>query len=86
MSTVTIELPEEIVLLAAERAGKAHLPVAEWLSLRIAGRRGLRATEGFDAMGYPSGWFERTTGSLADVDDFCEPADRPEVPSFPLEL
>jgi hypothetical protein len=50
-----------------------------WIGLRIAGRRARKASEP-DAMGYPAGWFERTSGSLADMDDFREPEDPPVAP------
>ena len=35
---------------------------------------------------YPVGWFERTSGSLVDVEDFREPADPPLPPVAPLEF
>lgn len=86
MTTLTIELPDETARLAAEQARRAHMTLSEWISARIAGRRRARGLGERDALGYPPGWFERTCGSLADVDDFCEPADPPVPPIGPLEL
>jgi hypothetical protein len=37
-------------------------------------------------LGYPLGWFERTMGALADVEDLREPEDRPAPPVSPIEL
>ena len=86
MTTLTIELPDEAARLAAEKARRAHLTLAEWIGLRIAGRRRTRgAAAGRDALGYPAGWFERIGGSLAEVEDFREPADPPVAPVAPLE-
>ena len=86
MTTLTIELPDEAARLAAEKARRAHMTLAEWVGMRIAGRRRARGAGGRDALGYPAGWFERTGGSLADVEDFREPADPPVAPVAPLEL
>ena len=86
MSTLTIELSDEAACMAAEKARDAHMTLAEWVSMRIAGRRMARTVSDRDAMGYPPGWFERTRGSLSDVEDFREPADRPVAPVAPLEL
>lgn len=86
MTTVTIELPDEAARIAAEKARRANMTLAEWIGVRIAGRRKSGKRGEHDAMGYPSGWFERTAGSLADVDDFHEPADVPAKPIAPLEL
>ena len=58
--------------VAAEKARHAHMSLAEWIGVRIAGRRGAGER---DEMGYPCGWFERTCGSLMDMEDFREPAD-----------
>lgn len=85
MSTLTIELPDETARLAAEKAGQVNLTLAEWVSLRIAGRSRVRAATALDDMGYPSGWFEHTAGSLAEVEDFREPDDFSELPVGPLE-
>ncbi len=86
MTTLTIELPDEAARIAADKARRAHMTLAEWVGLRIAGRRRARGTGGRDALGYPAGWFERTSGSLAEVEDFREPADPPVAPVAPLEL
>lgn len=86
MTTLTIELPDEAARIAAEKARRAHMTLAAWAGLRIAGRRPARGTGGRDALGYPPGWFERTSGSLAEVVDFREPADPPVAPAAPLEL
>lgn len=86
MTTLTIELPDEAARLAAEKARRAHMTLAEWVGVRIAGRRRARGAVGRDALGYPAGWFERTGGSLAEVEDFREPADPPVAPVAPLEL
>ena len=86
MTTLTIELPDEAARLAAEKARRAHMTLAEWAGLRIAGRRRARSAGGRDALGYPPGWFERTSGSLAEVEDFREAADPPVAPAAPLEL
>ncbi len=86
MTTLTIELPDDDARLAAEKARRAHMTLAEWIGLRIAGRRRVRSAGGRDALGYPAGWFERISGSLAEVEDFREPADPPVVPVAPLEL
>jgi hypothetical protein len=86
MTTVTIELPDEAARMAAEKARRAHMTLAEWIGMRIAGRRRAHSASDRDALGYPAGWFERTSGSLADVEDFREPADPPAAPVAPLEL
>jgi hypothetical protein len=86
MSTLTIELSDEAARIAAEKARRAHMTLAEWAGMRIAGRRRARDVSGRDAMGYPPGWFERTAGSLSEAVDFCEPPDPPVVPVTPLEL
>ena len=86
MTTLTIELPDETARLAEERARQAQMTLSEWISTRIAGRRSARSRGERDRFGYPAGWFERTVGSLADVEDFCEPADPPLRPITPLNL
>jgi hypothetical protein len=86
MTTLTIELPDEAARLAAEKASRAHMTLAEWVRVRIAGRRRAAVASERDALGYPVGWFERTSGSLADVGDFCAPDDPPANPIAPLEL
>jgi len=86
MTTLTIELPDEAARIAAEKARSAHMTLSEWVGMRIAGRRRARGAGARDALGYPAGWFERTGGSLADVEDFREPADPPATPVGPLEL
>lgn len=86
MTTLTIELPDEAARIATAKARRAHMTLAEWVGLRIAGRRRARVTGERDALGYPPGWFERTSGSLADVADFREPADPSVPPVAPLEL
>jgi hypothetical protein len=53
------------------------MTLAEWAGMRIAGRRMARGVGERDALSYPLGWFERTDGSLAEVEDFREPADPP---------
>lgn len=85
MTTVTIRLPDEAARLAAEKARRAHMTLAEWVGMRIAGRRRARSACERDARGYPPGWFERISGSLADVEDFREPADPPLAPVAPPE-
>ncbi|HEY2342402.1 MAG TPA: hypothetical protein VGH90_05195, partial [Chthoniobacteraceae bacterium] len=70
----------------AEKARRAHLTLGEWIRVRIAGRRQIAIAGERDAMGYPLNWFERTGGSLADVEDFCAPDDRPATPISPLDL
>jgi len=85
MKTLTIELPDEVANAAEERAHRANMTVAEWIASRISGRRE-RAAGLRDSMGYPSGWFERTTGALADVEDFREPEDRPATNIAAIEL
>ena len=86
MMTLNIELPDEAVRVAKEKARQAHMSLTEWIGVRIAGRRGTRGEGERDEMGYPLGWFERTCGALADVEDFREPADPPPKPIAPLEL
>ena len=86
MTTVTIELPDEAASLAAEKARRARMTLSEWVGGRIAGRHRVRSEGELDAMGYPRGWFERTSGALADVEDFREPADPPMDPLSPIEL
>jgi hypothetical protein len=86
MTTLTLELPDETAQLAAESARRANMTVAEWVGMRIAGRTGPRVKGERDALGYPLGWFERTYGALAKVEDFREPADPPVTPIAPLEL
>ena len=85
MTKLTIELPDETARLAEEGARLARMSLGEWINLRIAGGRRPRSNEGLDDMGYPHGWFERTEGSLADVDDFEEPSDCPAKPVPSLE-
>jgi len=85
MKTLTIELPDDVASAAEERAHRANMTLAEWVVSRIAGRRE-QATGVRDAMGYPTGWFERTTGALADVEDFHEPEDRPATTIAAIEL
>ena len=86
MTTLTIELPDETARVAAEKARRAHMSLAEWISVRIAGRRGTRSAGMRDEMGYPRGWFERTGSALADVEDFREPADPAPTVIALLEL
>ena len=86
MTTLTIELPDEAARHATEQARRAHLTLAEWVRVRIAGRRGMREVAERDRLGYPPGWFERTCGSLAGVEDFREPADAAVAPLPPIEL
>ena len=86
MTTLTIELPDDAARVAAEKARRAHMTLAEWIRLRIAGSRRAAATGERDALGYPPGWFARTAGSLADVGDFHPPEDPPAAPITPLEL
>ena len=86
MTTLTIELPDEAARHATEQARRAHLTLAEWVRVRIAGRRRTREVAERDPLGYPPGWFERTCGSLAGVEDFREPADAAAAPLPPIEL
>ena len=86
MTTLTIELPDEAARIAAEKARRAHMTLGEWISLRIAGRRRRHEGSERDSLGYPLGWFDRTIGSLAEVNDFNEPADPPPPSGTPLEL
>jgi len=72
MKTLTIELPDDVASAAEERAHRANMTLAEWIASRITGRRD-RAPGGRDSMGYPTDWFERTTGALADLEDLREP-------------
>ena len=80
MTTLTIELPDAAIRIAEEKARRAHMTLEQWASLRIIGRGRARSPSDCDELGYPPGWFERTAGALADVNDFCEPEDRPEPP------
>ena len=75
MTTLTIELPDDTARLATEKARRAHMTLAEWVRVRIAGRRRATGAADRDALGYPVGWIERTCGSLGDVEDFREMAD-----------
>jgi len=86
MTTLTIELPDDAARLATEKAHRAHLTLADWVRVRIAGRRRSREAGESDSLGYPPGWFERTCGSLADVEVFREPADPAAAPVPPIEL
>jgi hypothetical protein len=86
MTRLTIDLPDEAAQIAAEKARRAHMTLTEWAGMRIVGRRMSRKTGERDGMGYPLGWFDRTKGSLAAVEDFREPADPPIAPIEPLEL
>ena len=86
MTRLTIDLPDEAAQIAAEKARRAYMTLVEWAGMRIIGRRMSRKAAERDAMGYPLGWFDRTTGSLAAVEDFHEPADPPIAPIEPLEL
>ena len=86
MTTLTIELEDDAARLAAEKARRANFTLSVWISLRIAGHHRARAAGERDALGYPEGWFERTAGSLAGVEDFREPADPAPAPVVPLEL
>ncbi len=83
---LTIELDDHAAEVATEKARQANLTLSEWIADRIVGRSRKQDIGERDAMGYPIGWFERTAGSLADVEDFCEPADPPPPPIAPLEL
>ena len=58
---------------------------AQLHELLTAARNNGKADEN-DEFGYPKGWFEKTCGSLADVDDFAEPPDHPPKPVEPLNL
>jgi hypothetical protein len=86
MKTLTIELPDEAAFAAEARARRANMTVAEWIRTRIIGRHGLPRPVARDAMGYPDGWFERTAGALADVEDLREPEDRPATAIAAIEL
>jgi hypothetical protein len=85
MKTVTIELPDNVASAAQERANRANMTLAEWIASRIGGGQdrvgGVR-----DSMGYPTDWFERTTGALADLEDFREPEDHPATNIPAIEL
>lgn len=86
MTKVTLELEDRAVQLAAEKARLADLTISEWISQRIVGRRrGRVSREERDVLGYPVGWFDRTTESLGDVADFREPSDPPPAFVAPLE-
>ena len=85
MTTLTIELADEAARIAAEEAHRAYMTLSEWIGIRIAGRRRVRSAAGCDALGYPTGWFERSCGGLADVEDFRDPADPPAAPVALLE-
>jgi hypothetical protein len=85
MKTRNIELPDDIASAAEMRAHRANMTLAEWVAFRITGRRN-RAPGERDSMGYPAGWFERTTGALADVEDFRAPEDRPAKTIGAIEL
>jgi hypothetical protein len=86
MTTLTIELTDEAASVAAEKARRARMTLAEWIRVRINGRRRIMAAGQRDGMGYPMGWFERSVGSLADVEDFSAPDDPPPAPIPPLNL
>jgi len=86
MTSLTIELPDEAARIAAEKARRAHMTLAEWIRVRIAGRRRPSVGGERDSLGYPHGWFERTCGSLADVEDFHAPPDPAGIPVAPIEL
>ena len=85
MTTLTIELPDDAARFSSAQARRTHMSLSEWIGLRIAGRRGLRSAGERDESGYPRGWFERTAGVLADVEDFREPVDPPPATISPLE-
>ena len=85
MTTLMIEIEDDAARLAAAKARRANLTVSEWIARRIAGRSRVRTAGTRDALGYPTGWFERTTGALVGVEDFCEPADLSPTPVGPLE-
>lgn len=85
MKTLTINLPDDVAVLAEARALLANMTLAEWIAARIAGRRApIRMDR--DELGYPLGWFERTMGALADVEGLREPEDRPVPAVSPIEL
>ena len=86
MTTLTIELEDHAARIATEKARRANLTLSEWIGDRISGRCRVRSAGERDASGYPVGWFERTAGSLAGVEDFREPGDPPPDPVAPLEL
>ena len=86
MTRLTIELDDYAAEVAIEKARQANLTLSEWLADHIVGASRKQFAGERDAMGYPIGWFERTFGSLADVEDFCEPADPPPPPISPLDL
>ena len=62
MTTLTIELPDDTARLATEKARRAHMTLAEWVRVRIAGRRRTTGATDRDALGYPAGWFELAKG------------------------
>lgn len=86
MTKLTIEVPDEAARIAAEKSRNARMTLSEWIALRILGRRGASSNGERDELGYTKGWFEKTCGSLSDVDDFVEPADRPPEPIPALNL
>jgi hypothetical protein len=86
MTTLTIEIEDTAARLAIEKARLANLSVDEWIARRIAGRSRVHSKGLSDPLGYPPGWFERTGGALAAVEDFREPADAPPAAVPPLEL
>lgn len=62
------------------------MTVSEWIAFRILGRRGPQSDGERDELGYPKGWFEKTCGSLSDVEDFVEPPDPVPERVPPLNL
>ncbi len=86
MTTLTIEVPDEAARIAVENSRHAQMTLSEWIALRILGRSRIRSSRDLDELGYPKEWFAMTCGSLADVDDFVEPADRPPNPIAALNL
>ena len=67
MGAVTVYLDEKTERMVRRRAKRAHKSVSAWVKELVTGGK-------TDANGWPVGYFERTYGSLADVDDFAAPA------------
>lgn len=86
MTTLTIEIEDASARLAFEKARLANLTVDEWIARRIAGRSRVHPAGSRDSLGYPTGWFEHTSGALAGVEDFREPSDPPPAAVPPLEI
>ena len=71
MSTLTIDLEDEVARRVEESARREHKSISEWLGERVALVTAMEAQA--LANGYPPGWLSHF-GSLAEDANFTAPA------------